>query len=260
MAKKPDSRQRRANRNRAQREALRARTTGEGVKRPSRIAPSTAERLERGQTGGGRGDGGADEGRSRGRSGGGRDRTRAPRERPPRLGDRPVDVDTLEGGFLRKVSHVPGGLQVILTVGLAVVVSIITGVSKLFPDPGVEPGKDVPLTRTLFDYYGAPGAAALLAIPLAATLVALAFSLHPQRRRIWIGSSVVVFVAMLFNIVLMNFLVVGGFLIYAAWRSQRIENPPPPRPARGRRARAAEVDDTEVDDSAGELPDGDDRD
>src|SRR5699024_391919 len=178
----PICRQRRANRNRARRVALQARTSGEPVKRPSRIAPSTAERLERSPRSGGDESTGSDTGGKR----------KARRERPPRLGDRPGDIDSLEGGLLRRVSHVPGGLQVILTVGLAVVVTVITGVSKLFPDPGVEPGKDVTLTRTVFDYYGIPGAIALLAIPLAATLVALAFSLHPQRRRIWIGSSVVV--------------------------------------------------------------------
>src|SRR5690625_4412046 len=102
------------------------------------------------------------------------------------------------------------------------------------------------LTRTVFYYYGIPGAIALLAIPLVATFIALAFSLHPQRRRIWIGSSVVIFVAMLFNIVLMNFLVVGGFLIYAAWRSRRIEDPPPPRS----RQRGTSTDDTDDDGDA----------
>src|SRR5699024_3104225 len=182
-------------------EALRARTSGEGVKRPSRIAPSTAERLER-------------EPRTSGRAGsadpadapepGAKRKQRTPRERPPRLGDRPVDIDSLEGGFLRKVSHVPGGIQVIMTVGLAIVVAIITGVSKLYIDPGFETDKDAPFTMTIFEKLGTPLGALLIAIPLVATFIALAFSLHPQRRRIWIGSSVVIFVAMLFNIVLMN--------------------------------------------------------
>lgn len=157
-----------------------------------------------------------------------------------------MDIDSLEGGFFRKVSHVPGGLQVILTVGLAVVVAVMTSMSKMYKDPGQETNRDAPFTMTIFEKFGTPMGALLIAIPLGAVLVALAFSLHPQRRRFWIGSSVVIFATMLFNIVLMNFMVVGGFLVYAAWRSQRVENPQPPRPARPRRGRrgAADVDES----------------
>lgn len=266
MARKSDSRQRRANRNRARREALAARTAGEGVKRPSRIAPTTAERLEREPRSSGR-SGSTDpaDAPARGRKGGRPERK--PRERAPRLGDRPVDIDSLEGGFLRRVSHVPGGIQVIMTVGLAIVVAVITGVTKLYKDPGFETDKDAPFTMTIFEKLGTPTGALLIGIPLAAAFVALAFSLHPQRRRVWIGSSVVIFVAMLFNIVLMNFMVIGGFLVYAAWRSQRIENPPPPRPARNRRRRGAvddddadadldaDIDDADVDDADGSAED-----
>lgn len=140
-----------------------------------------------------------------------------------------------------------------MTVGLAIVVAVITGVSKLYKDPGFENDADAPFTMTIFEKLGTPVGALVIAIPVVATLVALAFSLHPQRRRIWIGSSVVIFVAMLFNIVLMNFLVVGGFLIYAAWRSRRIEDPPPPRVRRGAGAEAADAD---VNDEA-DLDDGD---
>lgn len=255
VASKSDSRQKRANRNRARREALAARTSGEAVKRPSRVAPSTAERLEREPRRSGRaGETDPADAPAKGSKAGQRPR----RERPPRLGDRPVDIDSLEGGFLRKVSHVPGGLQVILTVGLALVVAVLTGVNKFYPEPGLEKVKNPPLTMTVFEKYGTPVGALLIAIPLVAVLIALAFSLHPQRRRFWIGSSVVIFVSMLFNIVLMNFMVVGGFLVYAAWRSQRIENPQPPRPARPRRGRwGAAADEsadegTEVDAEASE--------
>lgn len=151
-----------------------------------------------------------------------------------------MDLDTLEGSFLRKVSHVPGGLQVIMTVGLAVIVAVLIGNAKVYKTPGLE-GKDDPFTMTVFDRLGTVPGALLLGLPVAATLVALAFSLHPQRRRFWTGAAVVIFMAMLVNpLVLMNFLVVGGFLFYASWRSRRIEDPPAPRT---RRRAASEQDD-----------------
>lgn len=231
-----------------------ARTAGEGVKRPSRIAPTTAERLEREPRSSG-GSASSDPADTRGRGRKGDRPQRKPRERPPRLGDKPVDIDSLEGGFLRRVSHVPGGIQVIMTVGLAIVVAVITGVTKLYKDPGFETDKDAPYTMTIFEKLGTPVGALLIGIPLVAVLVALAFSLHPQRRRVWIGSSVVIFVAMLFNIVLMNFMVIGGFLVYAAWRSQRIENPAPARPVRTRRRWGAAA--AEDEDGAETVDDGD---
>jgi len=260
VAKNSTSRQKRANQNRARRAALAARTAGEVPKRPSRIAPATAERLAREPRPSSRaGEADPSEAPERGR---GAKQARKPRERAPRLGDRPVEVDALEGSFLRKVSHVPGGLQVIMTVGLAVVVAVITGTQKLYKDAGRENDKEAPFTMTIFEKLGTPKAAVLLAVPVLATFVALAFSLHKQRRRVWIGASIVVFVSMLVNIVLMNFLVVGGFLVYAVWRSQRVEGPAPSRRRRGAATEADEDEDDEdgYDEDDDEVDPDDDHD
>jgi len=246
VAKRSESsRQKRARQNRAQREALAARTSGASVKRPSRVAPSTAERLKsapRSSTRAGELDpaevpeAGAAKPKRKGR-----------RERPPRPGDRPVDVETLEGSWFSKIVKVPGGMQVLMAVGMTVVVTGLLAFMDTFPsqedlDNDVKNPKAV---RTVFEALGTPKALLLLAVPLAIVGVAAAFSLHKQRRRIWIGAAILL--GLYFALGMLQYVFPMGFLLYAVMRASRIEGPNEPLFRRRRTTAPADGDPVETD-------------
>lgn len=230
VAKKRDtSAQRRARENRARREALAARTAGAVPARPSRVAPSTAERLSRtrepGGTRGGRGaedravevDAGAEE--RRGRKG------RAARPRRPRPGDVPVDPAKLEGSWLSRVNHVPGGTQVLMAGVLTLVITVMLFVVHSFYEDGVEPGEG-PATLTLVEAVGLGPALALVAVPLVLVGLSLAFALRRQRRRVWMFAALVLGVFVLQGPI--YYLFVVGFLGYALIRAAKVEGPNEP--------------------------------
>lgn len=210
MARNENSRQRRQRQNRARRDALAART-GERPKAPSRVAPSTADRVVRAKAA-------TDGDGAKATTAGGRER----RPRPPRPGDTPVDIDTLEGNFLSRVTKVPGGMQALMGTALAVVVSVMLLFQKVVLPEGATKGKP---TRTLIEAYGARGAI-VLAIPIVVALVGLAFSLRPARRRVWIYVAVLLgLLSFMGGGYLLGQIFTAGFFVFAAVKSQRVENP-----------------------------------
>lgn len=228
MANKRDTaKQKRARQNRAQRAALEARTKGSAPARPSRVAPSTAERLKRSAeerpTSGTQGDEPAakDTGKGKGKG-------RAKRERPARRGDSPVDVETLEGGWFTRMSHVPGGTQAMFAGVMAIVATGIVSFTKVFVAEADrdEFGRDAKATMTIFEAYDPAVSAALVLLPLAVVGLALWFSFHPQRRRIWLGAAVIL--GFLAATVLQFYLFVAGFFAYAVFRASRVEGPNKP--------------------------------
>lgn len=247
MAKRSEAnRQRRARQNRAQRAALEARTSGAQVKKPSRIAPTTADRLK-------------DTPRETARAGS-QDPTEAPapgegakkakpkRERPPRPGDRPVDIETLEGSWFSKVVRVPGGVQVLMGFAMTLVVTGMVALTDTFPsqadmDNDVENAEPV---RTIFEALGTGRATVILAIPVVLFLAAAAFSLHKHRRRVWIVCAVLLTAYFALTAQTL-YLFVVGFLLWAVMRASRIEGPNEPL----FRRRAADPDD------AGSAAEGD---
>jgi hypothetical protein len=219
-----NSRQRRTNQNRAKRDALAARTGGV-AKRPSRIAPATAEKLAKGPR--------SDDAATTGSTGDANGRSGARRERPPRPGDRPVDIATLEGNGFRKLIQVPGGMQVLMALPISLVIAFMVFTQKLIK---ANPEDKKP-TLTLPQDIGTARAAVLVALPVLAAVLAVAFGLHKQRRRVWIGAAMVVAATILLNAIMFQFLIEIGMLVWAVLRSQRIEGPQrPPRPRRGRKA------------------------
>lgn len=140
-----------------------------------------------------------------------------------RLGQVPVDIDTLQGGFLRKVVQVPGGMQVIMSTVLVLVLTVMNSVVHTMIAKGAPKG--APATQTFFDVYG-PKAILLLAPPVILVANALVFSLHARRRRMWTISAVLLGA---FSLVIPQFLFPAGFLGYAVLRSRRIEDPRSPR-------------------------------
>src|SRR5690606_14429873 len=96
-----------------------------------------------------------------------------------RLGQVPVDVDSLEGSFLGKVVHVPGGMQVVMSAVLVLVLTAMGIFMNTVPPEGAERGAEA--TRTLVDAYGA-SAILFLAPPVILVGNALFFSLHERRR------------------------------------------------------------------------------
>lgn len=225
MANRSDaSRQKRARQNRAQRAALAARTSGEGVKRPSRVAPSTAERL-------------TSTPRESTRAGSidpseapepGTKKAKPKRERPPRPGDRPVDIATLEGSWFSKVVKVPGGMQVLMAMGMTLVVTGLLAFMDTYPsqadlDADV---KNPDPERTIIEALGAPKAALILVLPLVIVGIAAAMSLHKQRRRIWVAAAVLL--GAFFALGMLQYIFPMGFLLYAVMRASRIEGPNEP--------------------------------
>lgn len=225
MAKRSDAaRQRRARQNRAQREALAARTSGEAVKRPSRVAPSTAEKLKTSP-------------RESTRAGSldpadapapGKSKAKPRRERPPRPGDRPVDIATLQGSWFSKVVKVPGGMQVLMAVAMTIVVTGLLAFMDTYPSEADLDAKvkNAEPTRTIFEALGVTKALAVLVLPLLVVGVAAAFSLHKQRRRVWMGAAILLGVFFAFG--MLQYVFPMGFLIYATMRAARVEGPNEP--------------------------------
>lgn len=221
MANKRDtSKQKRARENRAQRDALKARTSAASSapeERRSR-ASSTAEASD-------------PKGRAAAKA------TRARRVRP---GDVPVDIDALEGNWLTKRLAVPGGRQVLTGLLLTI---LLTGMMAFFKFPPAD-DPDGPATETLWDLLGL-GAIVILAVPLVAMGLAAHFTTSRHRRRVWIGASIVVALEVFLGFT--YYLFSAGFLLYALWRQTKVEGPPPSRRSR----RGADEDAvTEADDPA----------
>ena len=247
MANRDTSKQKRAKENRAKRAALAARTGGDAPKRPSRVAPSTAAKLANnarstdtaekstGRDGGGRGSG---KGSSKA--------DRPKRERPKRLGDTAVDIDTLEGSWFSKVIKVPGGTQILMAVVLTILVSGMLATMPAFVAESARDDKDAKATLTIFEAYGSTRALVTLAIPLALVFIAAAFTLNKHRRRIWVACALLL--AVLFGTTLPHYIFPVGFLGYAVMRSSKVEGPNESIFAAVRRRRAA---------SAGAAPDPD---
>lgn len=207
MANNRDSsKQKRARQNRAQREAREARAQAAAVppeERKAKYASSTPEAT-----------GSAKKSRAA-------DRPRP--ERKPRLGEVPVDIETLEGNWWRKRLMVPGGRQVLTGTILAVIITILTVVNK-YPDPDATGDAKKELTHTFLGYYG-PIGIPLVILPLVAMVVAAWFILSPQRRRIW---TICAFVASLGAVVFgIPYAFPVGFLVYGVMKANKIEGPVP---------------------------------
>ncbi|CAN5854752.1 hypothetical protein BH23ACT2_BH23ACT2_23860 [soil metagenome] len=259
MANKRDqSRQRRAKDNRAQRAALEARTKGQPAKRPSRVAPSTAEKLERTAkerpapvSGSGAAGPEAEPTtkRSGGLFGGGR-------PRPVRPGDVPVDVDELEGSWFSRVNHVPGGRQIIMGALMTLVVSAMITFVESFVAVEERGDPDAQPTETLFEAVdNVPAALVVLGVPILAAGASLYFATHPQRRRVWTFAAVAVGVILLQTLYI-PYVFVIGFLFFAIRKSSKVEGP------RSRRGRPVDAEDESVDEDEDHLDqhDGDDHD
>lgn len=234
------SRQKRARENRARRSALEARKKAAQTPREERVATVGASSGSSGSSKASKADGAAK----------GRAATRREGLAQGRLGQTPVDIDSLEGSFLGKVVHVPGGMQVVMAAVLVLVLTVMALFMNTVPPEGAERGADP--TRTLIEAYG-PSAALFLAPPVMLVGNALFFSLHDRRRRMWTISAVML---VIFSAVMVQFVFPAAFLGYAAWRSKRIEersvDAPEPAPS-------ADDADTGVDDIEAE-PNGDDAD
>ena len=234
MANKRDSsKQRRARENRARRAALEARTSGTVPKAPSRVAPVTAEKLARAdqQDRKGRsrststaGDSDVDDSGSSGddETSGAKPR----RQRPPRPGDRPVDIDTLEGSWFSKMTRVPGGTQVLMAAGLLVVVTLMMSFMDFYVESDQVDDPDATPTLTIFEAEGTGRALLLLGVPVVIMGIALAASLRPNRRRIWLVAAVLI--GVLYATSILTYLFVAGFLGYAVLRARKVEGPMEP--------------------------------
>lgn len=235
MANKRDTaQQKRARQNRAQREALAARTQGGAPKRPSRVAPSTAEKLASKSASSSSKDakGTADAKGASSTKG-------ARRPRPVRPGDVPVDVDTLQGSWRQKVSQVPGGSQVLMAGIMTVVVTIMLCFLKLFVSEEAQAASKKPKAdQTIFQSQGTGRALAIMAIPLVAVSISLVVALKPFRRRVWIGAAVAVGVTVALQVPF--YLVVAGLLGFGAYKSSKVEGGGASRSKR-RRAQASEA-------------------
>lgn len=229
--------QKRARQNRAQREALAARTKAASTPRHERVAAASPVTTGRaGRTG-------SPDDAAKGAKPGAAGSAKAALGEG-RLGQVPVDIDTLEGTFLSKLVRVPGGMQVIMAAVLAVVLAVMASVMATVPPEGAERGAKA--TRTLFEAYGA-SALLFLAPPLILVGNAVVFGLHAKRRRMWTMSAVMLG---LFALVMPQYLFPAGMLGYAVLRAKRIEDGPhrPRRPARS--ARSADSSAADVTDAA----------
>jgi hypothetical protein len=221
--KRDTSRQKRARQNRAQRDALKARTEAASVPPTERQAKATASTTEPAKG-------------TKGAS------ARGPRkERPPRPGDRPVDIATLEGNWFSKRMQVPGGRQVLTGALLTLVITGLMLVWK-FPNPDaryfeasvravneltgtdltVVPAEDYPANESVWQVWGTAAWAAL-GVPLAAMLISAWAILRSYRRRVWIGASFIVALTVFSGFIMYLFPV--GFLTFAVWRAAKVEGP-----------------------------------
>lgn len=246
--KRETSSQRRQRENRARRAALEARTKGAPPARPSRVAPSTAEKLKRSaetkatSPAASSADAPADGKKAKG----------AKRVRPPRPGDKPVDVATLEGSWYSKIMHVPGGTQVLFATVMAVVATGLMSFTKVFVSEADKDLDDPKATQTVWQAFDVGQALLLVGIPLAITAFALWATLRPQRRRVWLVAAVLLGALSLMYLQL--YLIVAGFLAYAIFRAAKVEGPNEPLLGslfgRNRRSRA------DADTEAAVDPDG----
>ena len=220
MANKRDSTsQRRARENRARRAALEARTGGAAPARPSRVAPSTAEKLKKTASTQGTATGTDATATTGAAESGGKAR----RPRPVRPGDVPVDVASLEGRWPSRVMRVPGGTQALFAGVMAVAASALMTFTKTFVaerDIGVEGAQP---SQTLFERYDLTVALPVVAVPLLVSAAAVGFSLRPERRRIWLGAAVVLGLGFGVALQLLLYLFVAAFFGYACYRSARVE-------------------------------------
>jgi len=205
VASNSDSKQKRAKQNRAQRDARQARTAAAAVPADERKAkyasgaPSEAASDKKAKA----------------------DRPRP--ERKPRLGDEPVDLDTLEGSWYRKRVAVPGGRQVLTGMVLTIIITALTVFNK-YPDPNATGDAKKKLTHSFTEYYGSI-AIPLVILPLLAMAIATYFILSPARRRVW---TICAFVASLGAVVFgIPYAFPVGFLVYAIMRANKIEGPVP---------------------------------
>jgi hypothetical protein len=213
--KRDTAQQKRARQNRAQREALAARTKG-APKRPSRVAPSTAEKLA---TKAAAPTATATEG-TKADKGGAKPR----KVRPVRPGDVPVDVDALEGTWRQKVTHVPGGTQVLMAgVMTVLVIGLVSFMPSYISEAAQKASDKAKPDQTIFEAYGVGPALVVLGIAVAAVGMALAMALKPARRRVWIISAVTV-AAITFVGQVSFFLVVAALLGFGAFKSAKVED------------------------------------
>jgi len=199
-----DSKQKRARQNRAQREAREARAKAAAIPAEERKAKyasgttsETSSKKERPE--------------------------RVRRERPVRLGDTPVDLDTLEGSWYRKRVAVPGGRQVLTGMVLTIIITAMTVFVK-YPDPDAKTeAAKKKLDHTFGEVWG-PKGYLLIAIPFLAMAVACWAITSPNRRRIWNICAFVAAVGIIFGI---PYAFPVGFLVYAGMRANKIEGPVP---------------------------------
>ena len=230
MANNRDSsKQKRARQNRAQRDALQARTTAASEPVETRKAKY------------------ASSGPSQSGSGRPTKKERPERpERPPRPGDVPVDIEALEGNWYSKRMTVPGGRFVMMGALLTLILTVLTLLSPI-PIRKEDQVKGGPTTQSIFDILHAVTIPVVL-IPLIASLVASWFILSPHRRRIWIGCAVVATIGV--SLLGFQYIFPVGFLVYGVMRSNKIEGPSPRSRAGRAAAAAAAADDSSEPDEA----------
>lgn len=219
------SKQKRARQNRAQREALAARKKAASTPREERVAAVAPLAPDRSGAKGSKATTGTG-------TGGEASASARTAMAEGRLGQVPVDIETLEGSFLSKLVRVPGGMQVIMAAVLAVVLAVMASVMATVPPEGAEPGADA--TRTLFEAYGA-SALLFLAPPLILVGNAVVFGLHAKRRRMWTMSAIMLGV---FSLLMPQYLFPAGMLGYATLRAKRVEDGPRRPVRRSRRSRS----------------------
>lgn len=203
--KQPSGRQQRARANKAHREALAARTKAastpreERVTAPSRTAPVGAKSAKVG-------DGDPADGKPASK-------------RPARLGSTPIDPADLDGGWLKRMVQLPGGLQALSAASIVFLISAMSVVLKAVPPEGAP--NDAKPTRTLFEAYG-PKAFVFILPPVLMAALALAYGQHVRRRRAWLVAA---FSLVTFGVFMgsLPYLLAGGFLGYGAFRSRQVE-------------------------------------
>lgn len=223
MANKRDSNsQKRSRANRAQREALKARTTAASTPRPSRAAPAASKRAP-----GARGpvrSTPADEAAATTKGG------RPRRVRPPKPGDTPVDIETLEGSFLRRLSQVPGGSQVISAGLVTILATVFTCYLAIFTETAntaelVQGDEGFVANATQVEVYGYVGLVIPMVIVCLMMVFALARSLTPGRRRAWFFAAVIIGVIGLQAAQL--HILAAGMLGYAYFKANKVEGSEP---------------------------------
>lgn len=245
--KRESSSQRRQRENRARRAALEARTKGAPPARPSRVAPSTAEKLkarsaEAGSSKAGAATGPSDDAEKTTKNG------KPRRQRPARPGDKPVDVAALEGSWYARIVQVPGGTQAAFAGLMALVATGLTSFTTTVISDADKGRKNAKPTQTIFEAYPLTTALPLVVIPLVIALAAVWYSFHPQRRRIWFVATIAL--AAIALVAAQYYLFVSGFFAYACFRAAKVEGPNPSLFA-GRRKRA-EAAAAPSDDAVGE--------